>query len=53
MLWEAGIIHNTKYVKEFMEKSGFKHVTIKRTTSKRNGRENVWIVRGKFNELSA
>jgi hypothetical protein len=53
MLSDAVVIHNTPYVKEFMEKSGFKNVTVKRTTSKRNGRENVWIVRGNFNEFSA
>ncbi len=53
MLSDAAAIHNAPYVKEFMQKNGFKNVTIERTKSKRNGRENVWIVSGVSNESAA
>ena len=53
MLSEAVVMHNAPYVKEFMENNGFKDVTIKRTKSEENGRENVWIIEGTSNESSA
>jgi hypothetical protein len=46
ILCDASIEYNGMYVKQFMKKNGFKDVTIKRTTSLRNGRKNVWIVKG-------
>ena len=46
MLCDATVIHNKQRVIEFMNKSGFKNVSLERTTSKRNGRENVWIIEG-------
>jgi hypothetical protein len=46
ILCDAVSIHNEPYVKSFMKENGFKSVKIKRTTSKRNGRENVWIIKG-------
>ena len=46
ILCDASIEYNSPYVKEFMQENGFKDVTIERTTSLRNGRKNVWIVKG-------
>lgn len=46
MLCDATIIHNKAHVKTFMKNNGFKNVKIKRTTSKHNSRENVWIIEG-------
>ncbi len=46
ILCDASIESNSPHVKEFMEKNNFKDVTVKRTKSLRNGRENVWIVTG-------
>lgn len=46
MLCDAAIIHGKKYVEMFMLNNGFTNVSIKRTTSKRNGRTNVWIIEG-------
>lgn len=44
MLADAGVLHNQSYAKAFMEENGFKDVGVERTTSKRNNRQNVWII---------
>jgi hypothetical protein len=46
ILCDVSIEHNSPQVKVFMEDNGFKDITIERTTSLRNGRTNVWIVKG-------
>jgi len=46
VLSDVAVEHNSAYVKEFMKDNGFKDISIERTTSLRNGRKNVWIVKG-------
>lgn len=46
LLCDAAAIHNGQYVIEFMLANRIKNPKIRRTTSKRNGRTNVWILKG-------
>lgn len=45
ILCDAFIEYNGKYVEEFMKDKNFKNISIERTTSPRNHRTNVWIIR--------
>jgi hypothetical protein len=45
LLVDLTVMANSTYIKSYLRSHGFENLSIARTTSERNGRKNVWIIK--------